>query len=362
MMSGSVERLRSDMVALTDRSHDLRDLTLGTARILRRAVSFDGICMLAFDPATLLPAREVVERGLPPTATPRMAEIEVGEADFNKFPDLARSTPRAASLSVATGGSLDCSRRHREVKGPHGFGDELRAALVGDAATWGGMTLLRRAGDADFTPEEARVVDALSAEIAEGVRRAILREALVGSAGREERAAGVVLVEEDHSAAVNPAGERWLAELRDREVDGAGLPSIVVAVASRARRAAAGDDVADAWARVRTRTGAWLVVHGSMLGSGSGGPSVVILEPAGTTALAPLVADAYELTGRERAVVQLVAEGLGTDAIGATLHLSAWTVQDHLKSIFEKTGTRTRGQLVARLYFEHHPPRLTDAI
>lgn len=79
-----------------------------------------------------------------------MLEIEVSEPDFNKFAELARSRRPAASLSQATDRALDRSLRQRELKAPNGFGDELRAALVGGTATWGAITLGREAGRAHF--------------------------------------------------------------------------------------------------------------------------------------------------------------------------------------------------------------------
>jgi DNA-binding CsgD family transcriptional regulator len=109
---------------------------------------------------------------------------------------------------------------------------------------------------------------------------------------------------------------------------------------------------------VRTESGRWLVVRGSVLGDEPGAQVAVMIEPARPHELAPLVADAYRLTEREREVTQLVARGLPTDAIAARLHLSPWTVQDHLKAIFEKIGVGTRGELVARMFFQQRAPQL----
>jgi DNA-binding CsgD family transcriptional regulator len=118
--------------------------------------------------------------------------------------------------------------------------------------------------------------------------------------------------------------------------------------------------IADEIARtyVRDASGRWLVVRASVLGDGPGAQVAVMIEPARPHELAPLVADAYRLSEREREVTQLVARGLATDAIAAQLHLSPWTVQDHLKAIFEKVGVSTRGELVARVFFQQHTPQL----
>jgi len=86
----------------------------------------------------------------------------------------------------------------------------------------------------------------------------------------------------------------------------------------------------------------------------------VILEPARPHELAPLIADAYGFSDRERAVTQYVAQGYSTAAIASLLHISPWTVQDHLKSIFEKTGTGSRGELIAAVFFNHYAPQLAD--
>jgi DNA-binding NarL/FixJ family response regulator len=53
------------------------------------------------------------------------------------------------------------------------------------------------------------------------------------------------------------------------------------------------------------------------------------------------------LSGRERAVLQLVAEGLPNKQIAQSLAISERTVKFHLTSLFNKLGADNRAQAVA---------------
>jgi DNA-binding CsgD family transcriptional regulator len=344
--------LRDEFGSLLHQGCGLREFSSRAARILRRAVPFEGVCLLTMDPATLVPTGQVVDNGLPVPALERMAEIELQGDDFNAIRSLALRECHAATLSEATGGDLDRSVRHREVRSPYGFGDELRAALVDEGATWGALTLLRGADRELFAPDEAALVAAVTPQLAEGLRRAILlnEEALAWRDGDE---AGVILLGADGATAcADDVAAVWLDELGAN----GSMPPVIAAVGGQARMAAAGEDQRIARARVRAMSGRWLIVRGSAL---TDGQVAVMIEPARPHELAPLVADAYGLSDREREVTELVARGLPTDAIAARLYLSPWTVQDHLKRIFEKVGVDTRGELVARVFFNQNAPRLS---
>ncbi len=353
----SAERVREDLIRLMHRGTDVRDFALDASRILARAVPFEGVCVLTMDPATLLPTGEVVENGLPVAAYERMTEIELRGEDFNAFRSLARSERHAATLSHATGGNLDRSERHREVRGRHGLGDELRAALVDDQMTWGALTLLRGSDREPFSPAEAALVAALTRQLAEGLRRAVmLAHAATGPADREDAAGVLVLAPDGSTTFTDQIAAAWLEELGGH----GSAPPVVRAVAGQARTVASGPphDGRIARARVRTESDRWLVVRASTLADGPGAHVAVMIEPARPHDLAPLVADAYGLTEREREVTQHVASGLPTDAIAARMYLSPWTIQDHLKAIFEKVGVNTRGELVARVFFQQRAPQL----
>lgn len=63
---------------------------------------------------------------------------------------------------------------------------------------------------------------------------------------------------------------------------------------------------------------------------------------------ADLFARAHGLSAREREVLTLLTGGLDTRDLTGRLFVSEHTVNDHLKSIFAKTATRTRHTLLAR--------------
>jgi len=111
--------------------------------------------------------------------------------------------------------------------------------------------------------------------------------------------------------------------------------------------------------RLRMPSGHWLVVYASRLWSSGGSEQIsVIFEVAQPLEVAPLIMQAYELTKREGEITQLILRGLSTSEIAAVLQISSYTVQDHLKAIFEKVDVCSRRELGARIFAQQYEPRI----
>jgi len=84
----------------------------------------------------------------------------------------------------------------------------------------------------------------------------------------------------------------------------------------------------------------------------------VVLAPTAPAEIAAVIVQAYALTEREREVTGLVLRGESTKQIAAALRISGETVQQHLKSIFDKTGVRSRGELAGQIFGGDYQPRM----
>lgn len=74
----------------------------------------------------------------------------------------------------------------------------------------------------------------------------------------------------------------------------------------------------------------------------------------------PKVMAAFGLTEREQDVTRLVLQGFTTAGIASSLTVTAQSVQQHLKRIFEKPDVHSRRELVGKVFFAWYEPRLRD--
>jgi DNA-binding CsgD family transcriptional regulator len=351
-MAWTFERAEADIARLAERSLDKDDFCWAAGERIAQAVSFDASCWHTHDPATLLITSHITER-LPFCRFELLAHNEYATDDVNLFAELATSRRRVRTLRGATRNRPDSSERYRELFVPNGLDGELRAALVDGGSCWGGLIITRDAGQPDFSGEETSFLSRLSRALAKGMRASILTTAAHREPGPD--APGLVVVDEHGEVhGSSQSAISWLQEIDDGADE---LPAVVQSTASAARRAGPGETPPHA--RVRTAAGRWVVLHGSRMTDESDHVAVVIA-PATPLDIVALLLGAYGLTAREREVADLVMRGQSTAQVSAALCITPYTVQDHLKAIFEKVGVHSRKELIGHVFFEHFLPRIAD--
>jgi DNA-binding CsgD family transcriptional regulator len=346
-------RCRSQLQRLADSTLDVDSLRLEVMAHLRQAIGFDLWCCPLVDPDSLVPYRPVVSDALPfGTRLPRMLFQDQAADEIISRAKLARSPEPICLLSAATGGDLARSSRWRDCGQPVGMGDELRAAVVDEHGCWASFELLRASDDPAFQIEDANLVRDATRILARSLRQTSVSATDKG--GVEPGQTGVLLVDEHlQPQGFTRAAREWLALLRANEQsESTPLPTHVYAVVGRLFAAEAGDDPRrPPRVRVRTRGGRWAIIEAARL---EGIDRAIAVSVHGATAedILALVARAHGLSTRERELVALVLEGLSTRQLAERMFISRYTVQDHLKSVFDKLGVRSRRELVTGMFGE----------
>lgn len=316
-------------------------------------VPFAAACCTTVDPYTLLSTGSLTEQGVEGIHS-KLFEYEYLHEDFNKYDQLAHMAVPIATLSEATEGQLERSARYRGVLQPAGFGDELRAALISEGNCWGYLTLFRSVNNAWFQEEKCSTIASIAPLIASVLRTYTLSLPAEDMQGFQEENGIMVLSDQLVPLSFNSAAKYWLRMLRDSEhLTSEVLPRPVSAVCSQALAEwnNAGEEPSKAKICLRVENGNYLSIIASRLEGPSGLTQLAVsFVPAKSSDILPLLADAYTLSEREKEIAELIPRGLSTKELAQALHISAYTVQDHLKSIFAKTGVTSRRELIWQLF------------
>jgi len=352
----ALEFAKQEMIRLCHSALDSRTLRYELLKRLQMVIPFDYVYFSTTDPATHLVTNSVMIEEPPSWLMQVFLENEFLQQDFNKFSHMFKNRQAVSILSQATGYEPRRSPRYHEMLIPMNMEDELRAIFVTDDACWGSFCLHRGKSELKYTSAEANFLAQLAPHIADGLRKALLLDSVF--LGNLPDGPGVMILTNDLSImTMTSAAEYWLMELVETESrDRQALPLTVRSVIAGLKAVESGITMnAKPKIRLHTRSGHWLMLYASrLISSENQGQIAVIFELAQSAEIAPLIMQAYLFTKREGEITQCVLRGWSTNEIAANLHISSNTVQDHLKTIFEKVDVRSRGELAARIFFQHH--------
>ena len=332
---------------------------------LRRTIASDATCWHTLDPQTGLMTsdapHELIGAGIftsegAAAAGERIVASEYLIEDFNTFAGLAGKRVPVATLSQATRGRPERSMRYQDALAPSGIPFELRAAFVSL------RPLLGRG-----SPRPARGERRLRGRGRQGaVRRHLghrrwdphLASLRRRPAPDEPGAPGMVVLNRSNQVELITAPARGLLDaLSSAAAPGDSVPSPVSALANFARRrAAAGDPQPDVVA-VPSPSG-WITLHASLPEGRGSGQVAIVLERAASPQTTAMRLEVEGVTPREREIARLLAQGRSNAEIAEALVLSPYTVQDHIKNLFEKTQVGSRQELVARVFLDDYLPEL----
>ena len=348
------------IAALATQPTDLVSFWHGATDVIAKFVPlYMTPCWYTVDPASLLITSHVQE-GLPEFPAEWLAGEYYNE-DVNQINDVLRSTSGLSTLHEAAGGDPSGTNRWQRNMLMGGDQELLIRLRSKSGPVWGVLGLYREPDRPLFSESEKSFLRAAAPHLADGARRALL----IGEATDPEDldAPGLVIITDRWEVdSATPGVSRWMSELPDGDWNSGQIASAVLAVAAQALRSAekrnrSGEVAA---ARVLSRSGVWIVLHGAALTSGASRRVAVIIEPAHPARIYPLLMSVYGLTAREQDVTRLILQGRSTIDIALDLSMSVHTVQEHLKNVFDKTGVRSRRDLVAKIFYAHYEPRFRD--
>jgi DNA-binding CsgD family transcriptional regulator len=339
-------RSRERLARLSTSTLDCESIQREAIAELQGLIGFDRWCWPLADPTTLLPLAGVAEHDYGPQL-PRALELEYSGGDFAAKDALARRANSAGCLSAETGGDLARSPRWDQVMRTAGIGDIAVVACRDALGCWGWMEAYRDCGDRPFHEGDLEFLASVGSSLGAVLRRGLGAAPPATGDASELGSTGVIVLNADLQVVSVTAGAlAWIGAFPLADVFAAWgmLPAVVYPLATRARAGAA---VAQAHALDRVLDGRWVKIEAASLEGGAEGEIAVTFRDATAGETFQRRSRIYGLSQREREVVAALLAGSDTSAVTERLFISANTVQDHLKSVFEKMSIHSRREMLA---------------
>lgn len=233
---------------------------------------------------------------------------------------------------------------------PTGIGDVAAVACRDGAGCWGWIEAFRDSSDRPFDKDDLDLLTAVGPVLGTALRRHAMPAS--GDVPPASPPGMLVLDQELRLVSWTASARAWVDALPSARLFAAWgmLPSVVYPAATLARSVEAGRQ----HALLRAEDGRWVLIEAARLEGERDGDIAVTLRAATPDETFALLCRVYALSVRERDVVAALLAGLDTRGIAARLSISAYTVQDHLKSVFAKTGIHTRRGLLVTLGSSAH--------
>ena len=314
---------------------------------LRRSVAFDAHVWLLTDPVTAVGYSPLADV---PAARelPGLISLKYRTA-VNRWTVLAWGPERARSLMQATGGELSASLLWRDLLARYDVVDVASIVFADRHGCWSFLDLWRRAPAPPFAADVMAFLADVSPSITAALRRCVAAT-FAGPAAAAARELGPVVLVLDEALNVigqTDASENWLRALVPAEPGQPTIPASAYNVAAQLLASEDGLDTHPPRARAHLANGLWITLRAARLG-GSGGTIAVTIEEATPVDRLEIFSLAFGLSAREIQLMRELATGVDSKALAARLFVTEHTVQDHLKSIFARTSTHSRRELLSR--------------
>ena len=326
---------------------DARALRVAVLAEIRTTVPFDSYVWLLTDPETCVGSDPLAE-------TPSLADLPAlirlrYLTSLNRWTKLPPDT--AVTLVGSTNGDRAQSAMWRELLAGYGIDDVISTVFRDTYGCWGFLELWR--AGAAFSDDECHVLADLTRVLTRSIRLCQMTTFEGRSATLEPDGGPAVLLLSDSLDLLSqtPQTDAYLRALLPTGVDRSPVPAAAYNVAAQLLAQENEVDLHPPWARVHLGDRRWVTLRAARIKRGSAVDPATIavsIEPTPPIERTELYGRVVGLSERESQLLRHLVAGSDTRQLAQRLFVSEHTVQDHLKSIFLKTGVNSRRLLIAR--------------